>query len=76
MVAVHTRERLTVTQAGGSAGAYVTGLDLSRTLDAAEVMGLRAALLSHLVVALPDQTMTLDDLERLTDQLGGRDMTP
>jgi taurine dioxygenase len=76
MVAVHTRERLTVTQAGGSAGAYVAGLDLSRTLDAAEVMGLRAALLSHLVVALPDQTMMLDDLERLTDQLGGRDMTP
>ncbi|MBN9592110.1 MAG: hypothetical protein J0I02_07735, partial [Alphaproteobacteria bacterium] len=63
MVAVHTRESLTVTQAGGSAGAYVTGLNLSRTLDTEEVAGLRTALLSHLVVALPDQAMTLDDLE-------------
>ncbi len=74
--AIHTRDRLTVRQAGGAAGAYVTGLDLSRPLEPEEVAGLRRALLDHLVVALPDQRITLDDLERITDQLGGRDTTP
>jgi len=76
MTAVHTAAKLKAEQAGGSAGAFLTGVDLSKTLDAEEVAGLRRALLDHLVVALPDQTMSLDDLERLTDQLGGRDVTP
>lgn len=75
-IAVHTSDRIKVTQAGGSAGAYVTGLDLSGPLDPEEVAGLRQALADHLVVALPEQAISLDDLERLTDQLGGRDMTP
>lgn len=75
-VAVHTRAHLTVTPAGGSAGAIVTGIDLSRRIDAEEVAALRDALLRHQVVALPDQNMSLDDLERLTDALGGRDVTP
>ena len=74
--AVHTRDKLTVRQAGGAAGAYVTGLDLSRRLEGEDVASLRQALLDHLVVALPDQKMSLDDLERITDQLGGRDVTP
>ncbi|HEY2068882.1 MAG TPA: TauD/TfdA family dioxygenase [Rhizomicrobium sp.] len=74
--AIHTRGRLTVEKAAGSCGAYVTGVDLSAPLDAEEIAGLRAALRDHLVVALPDQAMSLDDLERLTDQLGGRDVTP
>lgn len=67
---------LTVEPLAGSLGARVTGLDLTRPLDDAEVAALRAAILDHLVVVLPDQPMTLDDLERLTDQLGGRDVTP
>ena len=75
MVAV-TREKLSVAPAGGSAGAIVTGLDLSRPDGADEIAGLRRALLDHLVVALPEQAMSLDDLERLTDALGGRDVTP
>jgi taurine dioxygenase len=75
MVAV-TREKLSVAPAGGSAGAIVTGLDLSRSYGADEIAGLRRALLDHLVVALPEQAMSLDDLERLTDALGGRDVTP
>ena len=54
----------------------MTGLDLSKPLRADDVAALRRALLDHLVVALPDQHMSLDDLERLTDALGGRDMTP
>jgi taurine dioxygenase len=70
------RERLTVSPGGGSLGAYVTGADLSRTLEAEDVAGIRSALLDHGVVALPDQAMSLEDLERFTDQLGGRDITP
>ena len=75
MVAV-AREKMSVAPAGGSAGAFVTGLDLSKPYGADEVATLRKALLDHLVVALPDQAMSLDDLERLTDALGGRDVTP
>src|SRR6187431_1200020 len=67
---------LDVEPAAGSLGAFVTGLDLTTALDAATLAALRAAMLEHLVVFLPDQPMTLDDLERLTDQLGGRDVTP
>ncbi len=76
MVAVHTQARLTVEPAGGSAGAYVTGLDLAKPLGEEEIAALRRALLRHHVVALPEQHMSLDDLERLTDALGGRDTTP
>jgi taurine dioxygenase len=76
VAAVHTREKLTVSPAGGSAGAFVAGLDLSKSYGPEEVTRLRRALLDHLVVALPDQAISLDDLERLTDALGGRDVTP
>ena len=74
--AVHTKERVRVTPAGGSAGAYVDGVDLAKPNDAEEIAAIRRALLDHLVVALPDQTLSLDDLERFTDALGGRDITP
>ncbi|MCE9524226.1 MAG: TauD/TfdA family dioxygenase, partial [Alphaproteobacteria bacterium] len=30
----------------------------------------------HLVVTLPEQSLSLDDLERVTDELGGRAVTP
>lgn len=73
---VHTRERLTVTPAGGSAGAFVTGVDLSKPTGAEVTAEIRRALLDHLVVALPGQDLSLDDLERFTDALGGRDITP
>jgi taurine dioxygenase len=36
----------------------------------------RQALADHLVVFLPGQDLSLDDLERVTDLLGGRDVTP
>ena len=71
-----TRDCLRIEKAAGSCGAYVTGIDLSKPLDGEEIAGLRGALLDHFVVALPDQNISLDDLERLTDQLGGRDVTP
>jgi taurine dioxygenase len=74
--AVHTREKLKVTPAGGFLGAYVTGVDLRRTLDAEEVAFVKEALNEHCVVALPDQAHSLEDMERFTDQLGGKDLTP
>lgn len=67
---------LTVEPAAGSLGAYVSGLDLTRPLAPEDVAALHRAIADHLVVFLPDQPMSLDDLERLTDELGGRDVTP
>jgi taurine dioxygenase len=54
----------------------VTGVDLSKPTDAEATAEIRRALLDHLVVALPGQDLSLDDLERFTDALGGRDITP
>lgn len=65
-----------VTRFSGSLGAYVTGIDLAADVSPDEVEAVRRALDEHLVVALPDQDIDLDDLERFTDQLGGRDVTP
>ena len=76
MTALPRTDRIVVSPAGGSAGAVVAGLDLSKAYGADEVARLRQALLDHMVVALPDQSISLDDLERLTDALGGRDITP
>ena len=75
-MAARSQAELAVEKAGGSLGAFVTGIDLARPLGPDAVAGLRRALLDHLVVALPGQRLSLDDLERLTDQLGGRDVTP
>src|SRR5262249_21154434 len=70
------RMGLSVTRLAGALGAEVRGLDLSRALERGEINALRQALIEHLVVTVPDQAMSLDDLERLTDQLGGRAVTP
>jgi taurine dioxygenase len=70
-----TRERMTVRPAGGYAGAYITGVDVARA-SAEDVAGIQKALNDHLVVALPDQKFSLDEMERFTDQLGGKDVTP
>lgn len=65
-----------VTRLAGALGAEVRGVDLARALERGEVAELRQALSDHLVVTVPEQAMSLDDLERLTDQLGGRAVTP
>jgi len=54
----------------------VTGLDLTEVSGPDQLEGLRRALADHLVVFLPDQELSLDDLERVTELLGGRDVTP
>jgi taurine dioxygenase len=67
---------LEVRRAAGSLGAEVRGVDLRKALCRDDVEPLIAALAEHLVVFLRDQEMDLDDLERVTDLLGGRDVTP
>ncbi|MGI8492283.1 MAG: TauD/TfdA dioxygenase family protein, partial [Acidimicrobiales bacterium] len=66
----------------GSLGAVLKGIQLGGrgggdgggSGDDLDVI--RRALAEHLVVALPDQALNLDELEKLTDELGGRDRTP
>jgi taurine dioxygenase len=65
-----------VKQVAGALGATVTGIDLRHEPEPEQLAALRQALADHLVVFLPDQHLDLDDLEHLTDLLGGRDITP
>lgn len=67
---------LRVEPVAGALGASVTGIDLAEVSEAAELDELRRALADFLVVFLPDQDLSLDDMERVTDLLGGRDVTP
>jgi taurine dioxygenase len=67
---------LTVEPVAGALGATVTGMDLTEVRDTSQLGDLRQALADHLVVFLPDQDLSLDDLERVTELLGGRDVTP
>ncbi|MGA2933211.1 MAG: TauD/TfdA family dioxygenase [Acidimicrobiales bacterium] len=67
---------LTVEPVAGALGATVTGIDLTEVTEAAQLDDLRRALADHLVLFLPEQELNLDDLERVTDLLGGRDATP
>ena len=62
---------LRVEPTGAACGARVTGLDLTRPLEADTVAAVREAWLAHLVLAFPDQRMTDDDLERFTLAFGG-----
>jgi alpha-ketoglutarate-dependent taurine dioxygenase len=64
-----------VKRVAGALGATVTGIDLRRP-DPDQIVTLRQALADHLVVFVPDQPIDLDDLEHLTELLGGRDVTP
>ena len=67
---------LTVEPVAGALGATVTGIDLAEVREASQLGDGRQALADHLVVFLPEQDLSLDDLERVTDLLGGRDVTP
>jgi taurine dioxygenase len=65
-----------IRRAAGALGAYVTGIDLTKVHTVEELKPLKDALAEHLVVFLPEQHLDLDGLERVTDLLGGRDVTP
>lgn len=55
---------------GQACGATVTGVDLSRALDAATIRTLRAAWMEHHVLAFPEQTLSDADLERIVQSFG------
>lgn len=61
---------LDITACGQSCGASVRGVDLSKPLSDSVVAEIRAAWLTHLVLAFPDQQMNDDDLERFTLYFG------
>lgn len=65
-----------IRRAAGALGAEVGGMDLRQMRTVDDAAPLRHALAQHLVVFLRDQALDLDDLERVTDLLGGRDVTP
>ena len=51
-------------------GAEITGLDLSRPLEAATLAEVKDAWARHSVVAFPGQPLTLEELEAFTLQIG------
>lgn len=67
---------VTIERIAGACGAVVHGFDLRGPQDPEVIERLRTLLDEHLVVCLPDQQLDLDQLERFTDELGGRDLTP
>ncbi len=67
---------LDISPVAGALGAVVRGLDLRTVTDEEQIQPLLSALADHLVVFLPEQDIDLDHLEKVTDLLGGRDVTP
>ena len=61
---------LTVEKSGASCGAHVTGVDLRQDISADLAAELRAIWLENKVIAFPDQTLSDDDLERITLAFG------
>ena len=61
---------LTVTPQAAPCGATVQGIDLRQPLSDATVAAIRQAWLQHQVLAFPDQTLSLDDLERVALHIG------
>lgn len=59
-----------IVPSGEACGAAVTGIDLTRPLDADVVAALRGAWLEHLVLSFADQQLSDDDLERFTLAFG------
>ena len=57
-------------------GAIVRGVDLTRPLADAQLAALRALWLQHLVLAFPDQAMSIADLERFALGIGPYGVDP
>lgn len=75
MLAAMTTSTFTVAPVAGALGAEITGVDL-RSADDATIEALRRTIDERLVVFVRDQDLTLDDLDALTDRLGGKGETP
>lgn len=61
---------LNIEPSGQACGAFITGVDLSKSLDGETVQQIRKAWLRHLVLAFPDQQLSDEDLVRVTQQFG------
>lgn len=61
---------LTVTPSGQACGARVEGIDLTQELSNAQVSELRQLWLEHKVIALPNQPLMPEDLERVAQYFG------
>jgi taurine dioxygenase len=59
-----------IISSGQACGATVTGVDLSRAIDAATIRALRSAWMEHHVLAFPGQTLSDADLERIVQCFG------
>ena len=66
----------TIKRLSGALGAELGRVDLGVPQSAVQIRAMKQALTDHLVVSIPDQTLSLDALERITDELGGRAITP
>lgn len=62
--------KLAVEQSGQSCGALVRGVDLTQPLTDAEIAEVRRVWLEHQVIAFPDQSMAIADLERFALMIG------
>lgn len=67
---------LTVTPSGAGFGALITGVDLRGPLSADLVEEVRSQWLRHQVIAFPDQSISIEDLERFAACLGPRGDDP
>jgi alpha-ketoglutarate-dependent taurine dioxygenase len=59
-----------VQESGQACGAVIRGLDLSTELDAAEIEQVRRAWMEHHVIAVPEQNLTPQDMERISLYFG------
>jgi taurine dioxygenase len=61
---------LTVTPSGQACGAHIEGIDLTQDLNDSQIAELRKLWLEHKVIALPNQALTPEDLERVAQYFG------
>lgn len=61
---------ISVTPSGGALGARVTGIDLAGEISSDDMQAIRAAWIEHHVLAFPDQNLSDDQLEALTQRFG------
>ena len=61
---------LQIEPSGASCGAIVRGVELGGPLDNETIDALRAAWLEHQVIGMPDQSLTLEQLEQLAPAFG------
>ena len=61
---------LDIQPTGEACGATVTGIDLSAPLTIDAIDAIRAAWIEHQVIVFPEQTLSDEDLVRITNDLG------